>query len=121
LTITLTAFQTLSCKKAADYAATSKPADTVSATNLTYRTLIFLNIVPLTLFEDAPADTDEYDKFFEDILGPLIACMDTDDERIRYLTSSIARKLMSNGSVFRLQKELDSTPEASRAKFWRSS
>lgn len=87
--------------------------------DLTYRILIFLNLVPLTLFEGAPID--EYDNFFEDVLASLVACLETDDERIRYLTSTIARKLMSDGSVFLLRRSLDSGAHLFRTKFWRSS
>jgi neurofibromin 1 len=77
--------------------------------------------VPLTLFEGAPNEIAEYDNFFEDVLASLVACLETDDERIRYLTSTIARKLMSDGSVFLLRRSLDSGANTFRTKFWRSS
>jgi neurofibromin 1 len=89
--------------------------------DLTYRILIFLNLVPLTLFEGAPTEIVEYDSFFEDVLASLVACLETDDERIRYLSSTIARKLMSDGSVLLLRRSLDSGAHMFRAKFWRSS
>jgi neurofibromin 1 len=88
---------------------------------LTYKILILLNLVPLILFEGAPTDIGEYDNFFEDVLASLVACLETDDERIRYLTSTIARKLMSDGSVFLLRRSVDSGARNFRAKFWRSS
>jgi neurofibromin 1 len=91
------------------------------STDLTYKILILLNLVPLTLFEGAPTDSIEYDHFFEDILASLVACLETDDERIRYLTSTIARKLMSDGSIFLLRRSLDSGAQNFRMKFWRSS
>ena len=78
-------------------------------------------MVPLTLFEGAPTDVVEYDRFFEDVLASLIACLDNDNGRIRYLTSIIARKLMSDGSVFLMRRDLDSGSHTFRAKFWRSS
>jgi len=98
-----------------------KAAEVLPSTDLTYKILILLNLVPLTLFEGTPTDTVEYDNFFEDVLASLVACLETDDERIRYLTSIIARKLMSDGSVFLLRRSLDSGAHNFRAKFWRSS
>ena len=100
---------------------TSHSGDVPSSVDLTYRILIFLNVVPLTLFEGAPSDAMEYDRFFEDVLASLIACLDNDDERIRYLTSIIARKLMSDGSVFLMRRDLNPGSHTFRAKFWRSS
>jgi neurofibromin 1 len=88
---------------------------------LTYKILILLNLVPLTLFEGAPSDIIEYDNFFDDILASLVACLETDDERIRFLTSTIARKLMSDGSAVLLRRSLDSGANNFRTKFWRSS
>jgi neurofibromin 1 len=88
---------------------------------LTYKILILLNLVPLSLFEGASSDIIEYDNFFEDILASLVACLETDDERIRFLTSTIARKLMSDGSAVLLRRSLDSSANNFRTKFWRSS
>ena len=85
-----------------------------------FRILIFLNLLPLTLFEGAPTGISEHDKFFEENFASFIACLDTDDERTRHLTSSIARKLMSDESVLLLRKSLESGSQDFQRNFWRS-
>lgn len=104
-----------------DQFAIPKLTEALPSTILTFKILVLLNLVPMTLFEGAPADSIEYDKFFEDVLASLVACLETDNERIRHLTSSLARKLMSDGSAVMLRRSLDSGANDFRAKFWTSS
>lgn len=85
-----------------------------------FRILIFLNLLPLTLFEGAPTDIGEHDEFFEEIFASFVSCLDTDDERTRHLTSSVARKLMSDESVSLLRKSLESGSQNFQKIFWRS-
>jgi neurofibromin 1 len=103
-----------------DQHALLKAAEISSSSDLTYRILILLNLLPLTLFQGAPTDVSEHDKYFEENFAYFVACLDTDDERVRYLTGSVARKLMSDGSVFLLRKSLESGSQTFQRNFWRS-
>jgi hypothetical protein len=82
--------------------------------------LEFLDLLPLTLFEDAPDDPEAYDKFFEETFTLFVACLMTDDERIRFLAGTVTRKLVEYGSVFLLRKSRESGSETFHQNFWRS-
>lgn len=87
---------------------------------MTYRSLDFLDALPLTLFDEAPIDLVEYEAFFQENFAILVSCLVESDERIRYMASSVTRKLLKNGSVFLLHKGLNEDSEYFPANFWRS-
>jgi hypothetical protein len=97
-----------------------KPHDTRSSLDLTYRILIFLTLLPLTLFDDAPINAEEYEVFFEENFASFVSCLTTDDDRIRYLTSIVARKLMVDGSATLLERSLELGQNGFSRNFWRS-
>lgn len=83
---------------------------------MVYSMLIFLEISPTSQFEDTATDVDAYKKISDDNFAAFIACVGTDDERIRSLTSSVARKFLNDGSTFLLRESLQA--ENFRLTFW---
>jgi neurofibromin 1 len=103
-----------------DQYSTPKTPEGTASFNLTNRILMFLNILPMSLFDGAPTDADEYNLFFEDNFAPFISCLSTDDERIRQLTSTVARKLMVDGAAVLLQRSLEFGTNSFYRNLWRS-
>jgi hypothetical protein len=87
---------------------------------MTYRSLDFLNAMPLTLFEDSPVDPIEYEEFFQENFAILINCLIDNDERIRCMASAVTKTLLRNGSVFLLHESFDKDSQYFPANFWRS-
>lgn len=74
------------------------------------------------LFDGAPTDPDKYQLFFDENFASFVSCLSTtDDERIRYLISTVARKLMVDGSSILLQRSLELDRRSFPRNFWRSS
>jgi neurofibromin 1 len=60
--------------------------------------LVFLSASPLTLFIGAPSGGEEWQYFFNDVFTSTIKYLTADDARVRYLTNTVARKILSEGS-----------------------
>ena len=87
---------------------------------MVYSILLFLDASPLTIFIGAPANGAEWTKFYEDIFRSFMGYLVTDDEKIRYLTNTVARKIMADASVtlWRQSQRLES--ETFTHNFWKS-
>jgi neurofibromin 1 len=97
-----------------------KPLDTLVSMDLTYRILNLLSLRPMILFDGAPDDPAEYEMFFEENFASFVSCLTTSDERIRHLTSTVARKLMVDGSSILLSRSLHLGNNSFYGSFWRS-
>jgi neurofibromin 1 len=91
-----------------------------SSTDMIYSILAFLDASPLTLFNGAPNDSDDFILFYEDIFASFTTYLITDDDRIRFLTNAVARKIMTECSGPLLQKGHSLGPRASKYNFWKS-
>ncbi|KFY44765.1 hypothetical protein V495_03267 [Pseudogymnoascus sp. VKM F-4514 (FW-929)] len=91
-----------------------------SSTEMTYRCLDFLNVLPLTLFGRAPTSLAEYEVFFQENFAILVGCLVDEDPKVRRMASSVTRKLLKNGSVFLLHKGASKDSEGFPANFWKS-
>jgi neurofibromin 1 len=76
-----------------------KPLEVTSSSDMIYNILLFLDASPLTLLVGAPDKPDEWIKFFEGTLAHFLNYLITDDERIRHMTCTVARKLMTEGTI----------------------
>jgi neurofibromin 1 len=80
----------------------------------------FLDASPMTLFEGPPADRGERDRFYEENLAALIACVVAADESVRRLATAVAKRLFAREQLLatlRNSKGLGS--KAFKTKFWR--
>lgn len=65
---------------------------------IVYSILVFLDTSPLTLFVGAPSGGPEWQTFFNEIFTSSMKHLIADDERVRHLTNTVARRVMSDGS-----------------------
>ncbi|KAG9237075.1 hypothetical protein BJ875DRAFT_533185 [Amylocarpus encephaloides] len=76
-----------------------KPLEVTTSSEMIYHILVFLDASPRTLLVGAPENAFDWIQFFEATLSSFIGYLITDDERIRHMTSTVARKLMTEGSI----------------------
>ena len=82
--------------------------------------LLFLDASPLTIFVGAPDNSAEWTQFFQDVFKSFMGYLVTDDERIRYLTNTVARKIMTKGSVSLWRKRQSVVSASFTHNFWKS-
>jgi neurofibromin 1 len=82
--------------------------------------LVFLDASPLTIFIGAPDDGAEWTHFYEEIFRSFMGYLVSDDERIRHLTNTVARKIMSEGSVSLWRKSQSVGSDTFTQNFWKS-
>ena len=97
-----------------------KPLEVTSSTDVIYSILVFLDASPLTLFMGAPSNGAEWSRFFEDIFSSFMAYLITDDKRIRYLTNTVARKIMTDTSLSLWRKSQNVGSQTFKLDFWKS-
>ena len=85
-----------------------------------YSILVFLDSSPLTIFYGAPNSGAEWIAFFEDNFASFTTYLITDDERIRYLANTVARKIMTEGSVALWRKSKSLGSRTFKYNFWRT-
>jgi neurofibromin 1 len=85
-----------------------------------YSILVFLDASPFALFIGAPNNGPDWILFFEDIFTSFTTYLVTDDERIRYLTSKVARKIMTDGSVTLWRKSKSLGSRTFKYTFWKT-
>jgi neurofibromin 1 len=85
-----------------------------------YNILVFLDASPLTLFMGAPNNGADWAHFFEDIFSSFMAYLITDDDRIRCLTHTVARKIMTDTSVSLWRKSQSVGSQTFKQNFWKS-
>ncbi len=82
--------------------------------------LVFLDASPLTLFSGAPNNYDDWIVFYEDIFASFTTYLITDDDRIRFLTNTVARKIMTESSVPLWRKSQSLGSRTFKYNFWKS-
>jgi hypothetical protein len=87
---------------------------------LTVCCLQFLHCHPAALFEDAPADINEFDDFFQESFRILLQCFREPDEDILEIVSSVTRKLLNGSNIFAPLKGPGIKPKDARQAFWDS-
>ncbi|KUJ23034.1 uncharacterized protein LY89DRAFT_635153 [Mollisia scopiformis] len=97
-----------------------KPLDVTTSGDIIYNILLFLDASPLTLFLGAPDNGPEWTLFFEDIFASFTTYLVLDDERIRYMTNVVARRIMTNGSVTLWHKSKSLGSRTFKYNFWKS-
>jgi neurofibromin 1 len=97
-----------------------KPLEVTNSTDMTYSILSFLDASPLTLFTGAPNDSDDFILFYEDVFASFTTYLLTDDDRIRFLTNTVARKIMTECSGPLWQKSQSLGPRTFKHNFWKS-
>jgi neurofibromin 1 len=88
---------------------------------MTYAILVFLDASPLSLFIGSPKfSAPEWLIFFEDIFTAFASYLVIDDERTRYLTNIVARKILTDGtrSLYRKSQKLGS--RTFKYNFWKT-
>ena len=85
-----------------------------------YSILLFLNASPLTVFLGTSEGGSDMARYFKDVFESFIIYIVTDDERVRYLTSIIARKIMTEGTLANWRANGNVCSELLRLNFWRS-
>ena len=82
--------------------------------------LQFLDASPLTVFVGAPNDVDDWSFFFEDVFSAFLVYLVTDEERIRRLTTAVANRIMTEGSITIWRASQSFGAEAFKRNFWKS-
>ena len=98
-----------------------KPLEGTTSSDMIYNILLFLDASPLTLLVGAPDNTNDLVKFLEGILSSFLGYLVTDNERIRHMACTVARKLMTDGAVA-IHRRVDvSEVEVFKQTFWKTS
>jgi neurofibromin 1 len=98
-----------------------KPLEVATSSDMMYNILLFLDASPLTLLVGAPHKADEWVKFFEGTLTSVTNYLITDNERIRRMTCTVARKLMTEGTSAIHRRIDESEAEIFKRTFWKTS
>jgi neurofibromin 1 len=85
-----------------------------------YSILLFLDASPLTIIVGAPDSSDKWTQFFQDIFKSFMGYLVSDNERIRYLTNTVARKVMAEGSVSFWRKSQSIGSDSFTNNFWKT-
>ena len=85
-----------------------------------YNIMLFLDASPLTLLVGAPNDPFDWIQFFETTLTSFLSYLVTDDERIRHMTSTVARKVMTQGTNSMWKRISGAEVGLFRQNFWKS-
>lgn len=97
-----------------------KPLEVNTSSDIVYSILVFLDASPLTLFLGAPDNGPEWTLFFEDIFTSFTTYLVLDEERIRYMTNVVARRIMTNGAVTLWHKSKSLGTRTFKYNFWKS-
>jgi neurofibromin 1 len=98
-----------------------KPLEVATSSDMIYNILLFLDASPLTLLAGAPDNTDDWVKFFESTLTSFLIYLVTDDEQIRHMTCTVARKLMTEGTTAIYHRVEIAEMKVFKQTFWRTS
>lgn len=87
-----------------------------------YNILVFLDASPLTLLTGAMEDAFDsgWGEFFEHSLKNFVGYLVGDDDRIRQLTSSVARKLMTEGASLAWEQVQGADSHTFKTSFWKA-
>jgi hypothetical protein len=103
------------------YYAMRKQSGDQAQTELLYSILRYLNARPLAMFDAAPPlGSPEYSEFYEDTFASFTACLASDDELVRSLTSNVARKLLADNTLFLLRRNIASGSDGFSLRFWKT-
>ncbi|KAL2069744.1 hypothetical protein VTL71DRAFT_14423 [Oculimacula yallundae] len=97
-----------------------KPLEVASSSNLIYTILLFLDASSLTLFNGAPNFGPEWLLFFEETFATFSTYLATDDERIRSLANTVARKIMTEGTAAFWRKSKNGGSKSFTQNFWKT-
>ncbi|KAG4440411.1 hypothetical protein IFR05_004104 [Cadophora sp. M221] len=97
-----------------------KPLENANSSELLYTILLFLDASSLTLFNGAPNFGPEWLVFFEETFATFSTYLATDDERIRSLANTVARKIMSEGTVSFWRKTRSVGSKPFKYNFWKT-
>ncbi|KAH7346669.1 hypothetical protein BKA65DRAFT_282221 [Rhexocercosporidium sp. MPI-PUGE-AT-0058] len=97
-----------------------KPLENANSADLIYTILLFLDASSLSLFNGAPNFGTEWLVFFEDTFATFSTYLATDDERIRSLANTVARKIMSEGTVSFWRKTRSVGSKPFKYNFWKT-
>jgi neurofibromin 1 len=97
-----------------------KPLEITTSSYMISSILVFLDASPLTLFIGAPDSGAEWITFFEDVVASCMTYLVTDNESIRYLANTVARKIMTDGAVALWRKSQILGTGTFKYNFWKS-
>ncbi|KAF4630487.1 hypothetical protein G7Y89_g7653 [Cudoniella acicularis] len=97
-----------------------KPLEATGSMDMIYQILLFLNASPMTLLVGVSENAFDWIQFFETTLTSFVGYLVTDDERIRHMTSTVARKLMTEGATCLWGKIQGGETAVFKFNFWRS-
>jgi len=97
-----------------------KPLEITYSSDMTYSILSFLDASPLTLFTGAPSDSENFIAFYEDVFASFTTYLITDDDRVRFLTNRVARKIMTECSGPLWHKSQSQGSRTFNYNFWKS-
>jgi neurofibromin 1 len=97
-----------------------KPLENANSSELLCTILLFLDASSLTLFNGAPNFGPEWLVFFEETFATFSTYLATDDERIRSLANTVARKIMSEGTVSFWRKTRSVGSKPFKYNFWKT-
>ncbi|KAK2628011.1 hypothetical protein QTJ16_002657 [Diplocarpon rosae] len=97
-----------------------KPLDTSDSADLIYSILSFLEASSLTLFHGAPKFGPEWISFCEEIFSSFTVFLAAEDERIRSLANTVARKIMVEGTVTFWRKSQSLGLKTFKYNFWKT-
>ena len=90
-----------------------KSLESTASVEMIYNILQFLDASPLTVFLGAG-----WDDFRDDMKNSFIAYLIHKDERLRYLTSAVSRKMMVEGSTANWRANQNRATNDFKSKFW---
>ncbi|PVH71158.1 hypothetical protein DL98DRAFT_660794 [Cadophora sp. DSE1049] len=97
-----------------------KPLENANSADLIHSILLFLDASSLTLFNGAPNFGPEWLVFFEETFATFSTYLATDDECIRSLANTVARKIMSEGTLSFWRKSRSVGSKAFKHNFWKT-
>ncbi|CAL3962410.1 unnamed protein product [Diplocarpon coronariae] len=97
-----------------------KPLDVSESADLIYSILSFLEASSLTLFNGAPKFGLEWISFYEEIFTSFTVYLAAEDERIRSLANTVARKIMMEGTVTFWRKSQSLGLKTFKYNFWKT-
>lgn len=97
-----------------------QPLAATTTVDLICSILTFVKLRPKTIFQNIPGERSEYDKYFETIFTDFVACLSTDEARIRAKASPAAQALMTEPVIVELKESLKSGSTPYHVRFWQS-
>ena len=97
-----------------------KPLEVSTSSDIIYSILIFLEASPLTPFIGAPENGVAWHEFFQEVFSSFKPLLVSDDERVRNLSSIVALRLLTDGTMTLWHRSKVLGNRTFRYSFWQT-